>query len=176
MRHWIIYCLENCRVFIKTCDNKPNTYCQVCVMDTLWNFIPLIFFTTSLYYLAIGQSWLTSWGYTSDLPEDYDKLYALARKGADASEVNYNNLHTLQTTFNVFIRGCWFNYFLIACSLKSWITYSKFKILNYPKTVLQTNLLIPTNQSAANIGFINKKQNLRLSKDGLRFVNEQNIF
>ncbi|XP_023335396.1 carboxypeptidase B isoform X2 [Eurytemora carolleeae] len=35
---------------------------------------------------SYGQSWLTSWGYTSDLPEDYDKLYALARRGADASE------------------------------------------------------------------------------------------
>ena len=68
-----------------------------------WTPLETLFpcFIAHLYiYFATGQSWLTSWGYTSDLPEDYDKLYALARRGADASEVIIIKFQTLQTAFN----------------------------------------------------------------------------
>jgi hypothetical protein len=55
-------------------------------------------------YLTIhsyGQYFLTSWGYTSDYPEDYDELYALAVDAAGSLEKLYGTQYTIGTATNV---------------------------------------------------------------------------
>lgn len=52
---------------------------------------------------SYGQYWLTSWGYTRTLPEDYDKIVNLARKGVEASKcINPSRDYTVGSAGKIF--------------------------------------------------------------------------
>ncbi|GAB6031797.1 corticosteroid- binding protein [Chamberlinius hualienensis] len=56
-----------------------------------------MYITTHSY----GQLWLTPWGYTSKIPNDYEELHQLATRGAQAIKSVYGTTYTIGTSTNV---------------------------------------------------------------------------
>ena len=55
-------------------------------------------------YIALhsyGQYVLTPWGYTNELPDDYDQLYALALNATEKLSALYGTRYTIGTSTNL---------------------------------------------------------------------------
>ena len=84
---------EECsEVYHGTAENsEPETQA---IINTILKYTNNIRVYVSLH--SYGQYWLTSWGYKNDLPEDYDKLVNLGRKGATAIRcINPSRVYTV---------------------------------------------------------------------------------
>lgn len=58
----------------------------------------------TMVYLTVhsyGQYWLTPWGYTADLPANYDQLYDLAVRAVDKLTAVYGTQYTIGSSTNV---------------------------------------------------------------------------
>ncbi|KAI9551430.1 hypothetical protein GHT06_021763 [Daphnia sinensis] len=54
-----------------------------------------------LTYHSYGQYWLTPWGYTADLPEDYPQLFDLAQNAVNSLTAVYGTQYTIGSSTNV---------------------------------------------------------------------------
>ena len=50
---------------------------------------PRIYSIYYIQYFWLGEYWLTTWGYKTELPVDYEKQANLARRGVNAIKVNF---------------------------------------------------------------------------------------
>jgi len=72
-------------------NSEPETKAVAAILHELKHKIKVY-----ISFHAFGLYWLTPWAWTSDLPDDYHELEALARKGAAAAHATYN-----ESTFTI---------------------------------------------------------------------------
>ena len=70
-----------------------------------------------LAFHSYGQYWLTPWGYTSDLPDDYSDLYSLAVQSCAALADVYGTQYTIGTSTNVLCTSLSLSLFLSLITL-----------------------------------------------------------